>query len=90
MGKRQGEPTAQGECLGRHLFLKKFITISSRNRESHLNGKIIIQDQNFSFFPLCEINMAVCKVQQYTTEQESQQTSTRCLSGSSCLSLLHS
>lgn len=36
MGKRHGEATAQGECLGRHIFLKKFVTISSRNRESSL------------------------------------------------------
>lgn len=33
MGKRHAEDCAQGEYLGRHLFLKKIVTISSRNRD---------------------------------------------------------
>lgn len=42
--------------------------------ENHLHGKIIILNQTFfSFVLLCEIITAVCKVQECTTGQESQQ-----------------
>lgn len=60
MGKRHGEATAQGEYLGRHLFLKRCVTISSRNRESSPWQDNKSKPDFFHIFSLCESNMAVC------------------------------